>query len=135
MNKTELLTQLQDIREHYHAAMNHALEEKHEHANADLINGDEVLLPLIEAVKENRLIFKGSAIKIEGQTVGERVKFLRESNGTSQHDLLKAIGRPKEHQAWLARAESGERKFQIGDLRRIAFFYDVLIDDLVPCDA
>jgi hypothetical protein len=132
MNKTELLTLLHDIREHYHAALDHAISDKPEHASAELINGDEVLLPLIEAAKEGRLAFKGSRLKIEGETVGQRVKFIRQFHGTSQWDLLKAMGRPKDHQAWLSRVEDDQKKLYAEDLKKIAFFYDVLVDDLIP---
>jgi hypothetical protein len=132
MNKPELLTMLRDIREYYHEAVDFQINGQSDAAASKLIDGDETLLPLIKAAEEGRLTFKGSTIPIEGQTVGARVKFLRELRKTSQHDLLKAMDRPKSHQAWLSRIEDGERNMSVEDLKKVAFFFDVSIDELVP---
>lgn len=132
MTKTELVTMLRDIREHYHDALSFQIDGKPEAAASKLIDADETLLPLIAAAEKGRLTFKGSTIAIEGQTVGERVRFLREMGKISQHDLLKAMNRPKSHQAWLSRIEDGTRNLSVDDLKRVAFFFDVSIDELVP---
>ena len=71
-------------------------------------------------------------MNIEGQTVGERIRSVRNLYGVSMHDLLKAIGRPKTDQSWLSRIESGEREISVKDLKAIAVHFKVSIDKLVP---
>lgn len=72
------------------------------------------------------------SIDIEGRTVGERIQNIRNQHCMSQHDLLKTLGRPKSDQSWLSRIESGEREILAKDLKTIAVYFKVLIDDLIP---
>jgi ribosome-binding protein aMBF1 (putative translation factor) len=132
MKKAELLTVLQDIREHYHEALAFQIDGKSEAASSKLIDADETLLPLVEAAKDGRLEFKGSATPIEGKTVGERIRFLRDRDGVSQHDILKVLSRPRSHQSWLSRVEDGEKHLSVADLKTLARFFDVHLDQLVP---
>ena len=71
-------------------------------------------------------------MNIEGQTIGERIRSVRNLHGVSMHDLLKVVGRPKTDQSWLSRIESGEREISVKDLKAIAVHFKVSIDELVP---
>jgi ribosome-binding protein aMBF1 (putative translation factor) len=130
MNRDQFVAKLQDMREHYHAAMNEALAGKSaEHAAAELIAGDETLLSLIEAAKRGESFIKTNIV---GDTIGVRVKFLRESKGLTQWQLLALLGRPKSHQGWISRIEDDDAKFNPSDLKLIAQIFGVTIDELIP---
>lgn len=132
MNKPELLQMLRDVREHYHEALSYQVEGKTDAAQSKLIDADETLLPLIGAAEKGRLTCAGSTESIPGQTIGERLRFVREKNATTHHDVLRVLDRPKSHQSWYSRVESGEKSIPVVDLKRLAVFYGVSIDQLVP---
>lgn len=69
---------------------------------------------------------------VPGQTIGERLRFLREAHNVTQHKLVEVLGRPKSAQNWYSRVESGERKISVVDLKKLANFYQVSLDELVP---
>lgn len=132
MKKTELLTALRDIREYYREAVAFQIEGKSAAASARLIDADETLLPLIEAVENGRLSFKGSAEPIPGNAVGERLRFVREKNGITHWDVMRILSRPRSNQSWYSRVESGEKAISVADLKTLARFYGVTLDELVP---
>ena len=70
--------------------------------------------------------------KIEGRTIGERIRNARNRCGISMHVLLKLLDRPKTDQSWLSRIESGEREIRAKDLKAIATHVLVSVDDLIP---
>ena len=130
MNREILVGKLQDMREHYHAAMNDALAGKPaERATGSLMAGDEILLRLIEAAREGRSLVETDIV---GTTIGARIRCLRELNELSQHDFLAKLGRPKSHQAWLSRLESDDGRHDPIVLKMIAKAFGISIDDLVP---
>ena len=71
-------------------------------------------------------------MKIEGRTIGERLRFIREARNVSQHKLMEVLGRKKSGQSWYSRVENGERRINTTELQKLADFYQVPIADLVP---
>lgn len=69
---------------------------------------------------------------IEGSTIGERIRNLRESRGATQFDLLKIVDRKRTSQSWIARVESGEKNIWACDLKKIAVHFGVSVDELIP---
>lgn len=71
--------------------------------------------------------------EIEGNTIGERIRNLRQSRNVSQHDIcIKVLGRLRSSQSWFARIEMGEGRISAEDLKRIATHLLVSVDDLIP---
>lgn len=69
---------------------------------------------------------------IPGNTIGERLRNIREARNVSQHKLMEVLGRPKSGQTWYSRVENGERRISVEELKKLADFYRVSIADLVP---
>lgn len=131
MNKPELIATLVDMREKYHAAVELRTNGKFEDGSAMLIDADLSMLTLVDAARDGRLTMKDS-VYIEGKTIGARLKFLRVFRGTTQHEILKVLDRPKSAQGWYSLIEDGEKKISIEDLKKLAGFYQVSLDELVP---
>lgn len=132
MNKPELIATLVDMRESYHAAVELRTNGKSEDGSALLIEADKALLSLVDAIRDGRLTMKDSTTPIEGRTIGARLKCLRVRRGTTQHEILKVLDRPKSAQGWYSLIEDGEKKISIEDLKKLAGFYQVSLDELVP---
>ena len=132
MNKPELIATLVDMRESYHAAVELRTNGKSEEGSAALIEADKALLALVDATRDGRLTMKDSTTPIEGKTIGARLKCLRVRRGTTQHEILKVLDRPKSAQGWYSLIEDGEKKISIEDLKKLADFYQVSLDELVP---
>lgn len=132
MNKPELIATLIDTREDYHAAVELRTNGKSEEGSAMLIAADKKLLSLVEAAKDGRLTMKEPTPPIEGKTIGARLKCLRVRRGTTQHEILNLLDRPKSSQSWYSRVEEDEKKMSAADLKTLARFYGVSLDELVP---
>lgn len=70
-------------------------------------------------------------MKLQGKTVGERVRFLRESKGYSQRQMVDIMGRSEKARSYYGRCESDERSFSLKDVIAIADHFGVSIDELV----
>jgi len=132
MNKPELIATLVDMREDYHAAVELRTNGKSEEGSAMLIAADKKLLSLVEAAKSGHLTMKEPTPSIEGKTIGARLKCLRVRRGTTQHEILKLLDRPKSSQSWYSRVEEDEKKMSAADLKTLARFYGVSLDELLP---
>lgn len=132
MNKPELIAALIDMRESYHAAVDLRTNGKFEDGSAMLIDADKALLSLVDAARDGRLTMKDSMLPIEGKTIGARLKSLRVRRGTTQHEILKVLDRPRSSQSWYSLVETDEKKMPIADLKTLARFYGVSLDELVP---
>lgn len=131
MNKPELIAALIDMREKYHAAVELRTNGKFEDGSAMLIDADVSMLALVDAARDGHLTMKEST-PIEGKTIGARLKSLRVRRGTTQHEILKLLDRPKSSQSWYSLVETDEKKMPIEDLKTLAHFYGVSLDELVP---
>lgn len=131
MNKPELIAALIDMREKYHAAVELRTNGKFEDGSAMLIDADVSMLTLVDAARDGHLTMKEST-PIEGKTIGARLKSLRVRRGTTQHEILKLLDRPKSSQSWYSLVETDEKKMPIEDLKTLAHFYGVSLDELVP---
>lgn len=131
MNKPELIAALIDMREKYHAAVELRTNGKFEDGSAMLIDADVSMLALVDAARDGHLTMKEST-PIEGKTIGARLKSLRVRRGTTQHEILKLLDRPKSSQSWYSLVETDEKKMPIEDLKTLARFYGVSLDELVP---
>jgi hypothetical protein len=132
MNKPELIAALIDMRESYHAAVDLRTNGKSEEGSAALIEADKALLSLVDAARDGHLTMKEPTPPIEGKTIGARLKCLRVRRGTTQHEILKILDRPKSSQSWYSLVETDEKKMPIADLKTLACFYGVSLDELVP---
>jgi len=131
MNKPELIAMLIDMREKYHAAVELRTNGKFEDGSDVLIDADVSMLALVDAARDGHLTMKEST-PIEGKTIGARLKSLRVRRGTTQHEILKLLDRPKSSQSWYSLVETDEKKMPIEDLKTLARFYGVSLDELVP---
>lgn len=131
MNRPELIATLIDMREKYHAAVELRTNGKFEDGSAMLIDADVSMLTLVDAARDGHLTMKEST-PIEGKTIGARLKSLRVRRGTTQHEILKLLDRPKSSQSWYSLVETDEKKMPIEDLKTLAHFYGVSLDELVP---
>lgn len=132
MNKPELIAALIDMREKYHAAVELRTNGKFEDGSAMLIDADVSMLSLVDAARDGHLTMKEPTPPIEGKTIGARLKSLRIRRGTTQHEILKLLDRPKSSQSWYSLVETDEKKMSIEDLKTLAHFYGVSLDELVP---
>jgi transcriptional regulator with XRE-family HTH domain len=71
-------------------------------------------------------------MNISGNTIGERLRSIREYHCVSQHQIMKILGRPKSGQSWYSRVENGERRINTTELQKLADFYRVPIASLTP---
>jgi len=120
-----------DMREKYHAAVELRTNGKFEDGSDVLIDADVSMLALVDAARDGHLTMKEST-PIEGKTIGARLKSLRVRRGTTQHEILKLLDRPKSSQSWYSLVETDEKKMPIEDLKTLARFYGVSLDELVP---
>lgn len=67
--------------------------------------------------------------KVINQLIGQNIRNLREKRGFKQGDLAKVINRTRSS---ISNIEQGIQTLQIGDLYKLAEFFDVEVSSILP---